>query len=148
MEEKKKFQKQEGDNEGYGQTFMVSEEQKLDWADILYMITLPTNLRKPNLFKIPCLTQTRNALEQYSTALRELPIKIMYKISKALGMKAEDMNLLFEEDGTEIMKINYYPPCPQPVLVMGLCPHTDAIGLTILLQVNEIERLQIKKDRV
>lgn len=54
MEEKKKFEQEEGDLEGYGQAFVVSEEQKLDWADILYMITLPTHLRKPHLFpKLP-----------------------------------------------------------------------------------------------
>ncbi|KAF3624370.1 putative protein SRG1-like [Capsicum annuum] len=33
MKEKKKFE-EKGDLEGYGQTFVVSEEQKLDWADI------------------------------------------------------------------------------------------------------------------
>ncbi|PHU08851.1 Thebaine 6-O-demethylase [Capsicum chinense] len=147
MEEKKKFEQQEGDLEGYGQAFVVSEEQKLDWADILYMVTRPTNLRKPHLFpKLPA--SLRDALEQYSTALKELAMKIMYKMATALGMKAEDMNVLFEEDGTQMMRINYYPPCPQPELVMGLCPHTDAIGLTILLQVHEIEGLQIKKDGV
>ncbi|CAN4082131.1 unnamed protein product [Withania somnifera] len=54
IEVKKKFEQQDGDNEGYGQAFVVSEEQKLDWADILYMITLPTKLRKPHLFpKLP-----------------------------------------------------------------------------------------------
>lgn len=54
MEEKKKFEQEEGDLEGYGQAFVVSEEQKLDWADILYMITLPPHLRKPHLFpKLP-----------------------------------------------------------------------------------------------
>ncbi|KAK4710900.1 hypothetical protein R3W88_005413 [Solanum pinnatisectum] len=50
MEEKKKFE-QQGDVEGYGQAFAVSEEQMLDWGDMLYMITLPTHLRKPHLFR-------------------------------------------------------------------------------------------------
>lgn len=146
MEEKKKFEQEEGDLEGYGQAFVVSEEQKLDWADILYMITLPTHLRKPHLFpKLP--DSLRDALEQYSAALKELAMKTLYIMARALGMKAEDMNVLFEEDGTQMMRINYYPPCPQPELVMGLCPHTDAIGLAILLQVNETdEGLQIQKD--
>lgn len=67
-------------------------------------------------------------------------------MARALGMKTEDMNVLFEEDVTQMMRINYYPPCPHPELVMGLCPHADATGLTILLQVNETEGLQIKKD--
>ena len=41
--------------------------------------------------------------------------------------------------------MNYYPPCPQPELVVGLPPHSAAVGLTILLQLNEMEGLQIKK---
>ena len=54
MEEKKKFSQQTGDIEGFGQIFVVSEEQKLDWADMFYMITLPVYLRKPHLFpKLP-----------------------------------------------------------------------------------------------
>ncbi|PHT90137.1 Thebaine 6-O-demethylase [Capsicum annuum] len=143
MEEKKKFEQQEGDLEGYGQAFVVSEEQKLDWADMLYMITLPTHLRKPHLF--PNLPLSfRDVLEQYSAELNELAMKIMHKMAKALGMKAEDMNVLFEEDGTQMMRMNYYPPCPQPELVMGLSPHSDPVALTILLQVNEVEGLQIK----
>ncbi|KAM3284797.1 hypothetical protein P3S67_023596 [Capsicum chacoense] len=144
MEEKKKFEQQEGDSEGYGQAFVVSEEQKLDWADILYMITLPTILRKPHLFPMLPIA-LRNALEQYSAELKKLAMKILYKMANALGMQDEDINILFEE-GLQMMRINYYPPCPQPELVMGLCPHSDSVGLTILLQVSEVEGLQIKKN--
>lgn len=54
VDEKKQFQQQGGDIEGLGQAFVMSEEQKLDWADMFYMITLPTPLRKPYLFpKLP-----------------------------------------------------------------------------------------------
>ncbi|XP_016559575.2 uncharacterized protein LOC107859170 [Capsicum annuum] len=144
MEEKKKFEQQEGDSEGYGQAFVVSEEQKLDWADILYMITLPTILRKPHLFPMLPIA-LRNALEQYSAELKKLAMKILYKMANALGMQDEDINILFEE-GLQMMRINYYPPCPEPELVMGLCPHSDSVGLTILLQVSEVEGLQIKKN--
>ena len=49
LEEKKKFGQLEGDVEGYGQVFVVSEEQKLDWADMFFIITLPAELRKPHL---------------------------------------------------------------------------------------------------
>ncbi|KAJ8639010.1 hypothetical protein MRB53_015704 [Persea americana] len=42
--------------------------------------------------------------------------------------------------------MNYYPPCPQPESVIGLSPHSDAVGLTILLQINEMEGLQIRKE--
>ncbi|MCD7460160.1 hypothetical protein HAX54_042969 [Datura stramonium] len=144
MEEKKKLEQEEGDLEGYGQAYVVSEEQNLDWGDMLYMITLPTHLRKPHLFpKLP--PSLRDALEQYSAELQELSMKIIYKMARALGMQAEDMHVLFEEDGTQMMRLNYYPPCPQPEYVTGLCPHSDPTGLAILLEVNEIEGFQIKK---
>lgn len=54
MAEKNKYGQEPGDVEGYGQAFVKSEEQKLDWADMLYMITQPEDLRKPHLFpKLP-----------------------------------------------------------------------------------------------
>ncbi|CAN1340121.1 Protein SRG1 [Linum perenne] len=49
MEEKKKLWQCPGDVEGFGQTFVVSEEQKLDWSDMFYLVTHPTHLRKPHL---------------------------------------------------------------------------------------------------
>ena len=50
MEEKKKLWQLPGDIEGFGQTFVVSEEQKLDWGDMFKMVTHPIHLRKPHLF--------------------------------------------------------------------------------------------------
>ncbi|KAL0328936.1 UNVERIFIED_CONTAM: protein SRG1 [Sesamum calycinum] len=143
-EEKRKFGQEEGDIQGYGQAFVVSEEQKLDWADLFYIVTAPTYLRKPHL--IPKLPSTfRDAIEEYASQLKILAMKILKLMAKALGMKAEEMETLFAE-GMHSMRMNYYPPCPQPELVTGLYPHSDAIGLTILLQVNEVDALQIKKD--
>ncbi|KAG8385356.1 hypothetical protein BUALT_Bualt03G0034600 [Buddleja alternifolia] len=146
IEEKKKYGQEAGDVEGYGQLFVVSEEQKLDWADMFYISLLPTNSRKPHL--LPKLPPTfRDAIEAYSAQVKILAMKILTQMAKALHMKAEEMKTLFEE-GRQSMRMNYYPPCPQPELVTGLYPHSDANGLTILLQVNEIEGLQINKDGV
>ena len=50
MEEKKKLRQRPGDLEGFGQAFVVSEEQRLDWGDMFYMTAFPTHLRKPHLF--------------------------------------------------------------------------------------------------
>ncbi|KAK4589392.1 hypothetical protein RGQ29_020104 [Quercus rubra] len=144
MEEKKKFSQQTGDIEGFGQAFVVSEEQKLDWADLFYMITLPVHLRKPHLFpKLPL--PFRDTLEAYSLDLKALAMKILNLMAKALKMEAVDMKVLFEE-GHQAMRMNYYPPCPQPELAIGLNAHSDAVGLTILLQINEMEGLQIRQN--
>ncbi|GAV90487.1 2OG-FeII_Oxy domain-containing protein/DIOX_N domain-containing protein [Cephalotus follicularis] len=144
MEEKKKYWQQAGEIEGFGQAFVVYEEQKLDWADMFFIVTLPAYLRKPHLFpNLPLAL--RDTLEAYSAEMKNLEMKILNLMAKALGMDPNDMRELFEE-GMQSMRMNYYPPCPQPELVTGLYPHSDSNGLTILLQINDIEGLQIKKD--
>ncbi|WCJ27725.1 2-oxoglutarate (2OG) and Fe(II)-dependent oxygenase superfamily protein [Euphorbia peplus] len=50
MEEKKRFWQYPGEMEGFGQLFVVSEEQKLEWSDMFLMVTHPLHLRKPHLF--------------------------------------------------------------------------------------------------
>jgi len=87
----------------------------------------------------------RDNLEAYSAELQKLAMKILKLMAKAIGMEYNYMKNLFE-DGRQSIRMNYYPPCPQPELVIGLSPHSDATGLTILLQLNEIEGLQIRKD--
>ncbi|KAI3740397.1 hypothetical protein L2E82_30826 [Cichorium intybus] len=46
IEEKQKLWQEEDSQEGFGQLFVVSDEQKLDWCDLFYKFTLPHNLRK------------------------------------------------------------------------------------------------------
>jgi isopenicillin N synthase-like dioxygenase len=72
-------------------------------------------------------------------------MNIIEFMAKALRMEYNDMKNLFE-DGWQSLRMNYYPPCPQPELAIGLNAHSDACGLTILLQLNEMEGLQIRKD--
>lgn len=44
-ETKKQFAQERGQLDGYGQLFVVSADQKLDWADILFLNTLPVQNR-------------------------------------------------------------------------------------------------------
>lgn len=46
----------------------------------------------------------------------------------------------------QAVRINYYPPCKWANMVIGLSPHSDANALTVLLQANDINGLQIKKN--
>ncbi|KAF3340472.1 S-norcoclaurine synthase 1-like protein [Carex littledalei] len=45
LEEREEVAQLPGDLEGYGQAFIFSEEQKLDWADMLYLFTQPPHFR-------------------------------------------------------------------------------------------------------
>ncbi|KAF7808445.1 protein SRG1-like [Senna tora] len=144
IEEKKKFGQKEGDREGFGQLFVVSEEQKLDWGDMFYCITLPQEARKPHLF--PKLSiPFRDNLDAYCEELRKLANKIIQLLFEALNMEAKEMAELLE-GGRQSVRMNYYPPCPEPDKVIGFNPHSDVGILTILLQINEMEGLQIKNN--
>ncbi|CAN1329501.1 Protein SRG1 [Linum perenne] len=108
MEEKKKFWQRRDDIEGFGQAFVVSKEQKLDWGDMFYVTTLPKHLRKPFPFhSLPA--QFRETLESYSASLETLAMKILTLMAKALGMDQNEMAEMFK-DGWQQMRMNYYPP--------------------------------------
>ncbi|KAL1224157.1 Protein SRG1 [Cardamine amara subsp. amara] len=145
MEEKKKLWQRPDEMEGFGQVFVVSENQKLDWADLFVLTTQPSQLRKPHLFpKLPL--PLRDTLEMYSAEVKSITKILLAKMAKALKMKPGEIEEMFDDDMMQTMRMNYYPPCPQPDQVLGLTPHSDADALTILLQLNEVEGLQIKKD--
>ncbi|RVW71266.1 Protein SRG1 [Vitis vinifera] len=78
---------------------------------------------------------------------QKLAMMLLGFMAKALKLEKGEMEELFE-DGMQSVRMTYYPPCPQPELVMGLTPHSDATGITILLQINGVDGLQIKKDGV
>lgn len=66
-------------------------------------------------------------------------------MGKCLKMKEREMRELFE-NGMQSMRVNYYPACLEADKVIGLTPHSDGVGLTILLQVSDVEGLQVRKD--
>ncbi|CAK9321151.1 unnamed protein product [Citrullus colocynthis] len=145
LEEKMKFGMKSGEVEGYG-TVVRSMEQKLDWGDRFYFINNPLSRRKPHL--LPNLPSSlRNVLESYLRETKKIAMALFRMIAENLKIEVKKMEELFE-DGMEAMRMSYYPPCPTPELVVGLRPHSDASGLTILNQLNGVEGLQVKKDGI
>ena len=87
----------------------------------------------------------RLALEAYSAELKGIAMKLLNSMAKCLKMDPQEMIELFE-DSYQTVRTNYYPPCPEPDKVIGLAAHSDAVGLTILLQISEMAGLQVRKD--
>ncbi|GAB4827237.1 hypothetical protein Ancab_034124 [Ancistrocladus abbreviatus] len=144
IEVKEKYWQTPKEFEGFGQNFVLSEEQKLDWADIFFMVTLPKHLRKAHLlpmFPLPF----RDTVEEYSSEMENLAMRILNRMAKALEIDTEEMKELFN-GGMQSMRMNYYPQCPESNKVIGLTPHSDTSALTILLQLNEMDGLQIRKE--
>ncbi|CAL1376106.1 unnamed protein product [Linum trigynum] len=129
--------------EGYGQAFVVSEEQKLDWGDMLYILPQPVNERNMRFWpRAP--SSFRATLDKYSSVLEKLSVSLLSAMAKNLELDPEKFLLLFKE-GSQGIRMNYYPACKQASKVIGLAPHSDAVGLTLLTQVNEVQGLQIKR---
>ena len=98
------------------------------------------------LLKQILLFYCRDHLEAYCLELKNLAVTIIGRIEKVLKIRNNELIELFDDECHQGMRMNYYPPCPQPEHVIGLKPHSDSGALTILLQVNEVEGLQIRKD--
>ncbi|CAJ1962093.1 unnamed protein product [Sphenostylis stenocarpa] len=144
LEEKMKYKISPGDVEGYG-TVIRPEDKQLDWGDRLYFKTNPRSIRKPHLLpQFP--SSLRTILELYIEELQNLAMRLVGLLGKALKIEKREVDVF--EDGVQNMRMTYYPPCPQPELVMGLSAHSDASGITILNQINGVNGLQIKKDGV
>lgn len=87
----------------------------------------------------------RATLNKYSAELQKVAISLMRSMGRNLGVDPEQLAGLFE-NGTQGIRMNYYPTCEHANKVIGLAPHSDATGLTLLVQVNEVEGLQIRKN--
>ncbi|CAK9184574.1 unnamed protein product [Ilex paraguariensis] len=88
-----------------------------------------------------------DTIESYLSELQKLAMTIFGLMAVALKIDKREIEEMFE-DGMQAVRMNYYPPCPQSELVTGFNPHSDATGITILLEINGVEGFQIKKDGV
>lgn len=89
----------------------------------------------------------------YSKETKHLFLTLMEAILESLGLgkKAtkkktgeEEDNIVEKlEDGSQLMVVNCYPPCPEPELTLGMPPHSDYGFLTLVLQ-DDIPGLQIQ----
>ncbi|KAF8731737.1 hypothetical protein HU200_015668 [Digitaria exilis] len=64
-------------------------------------------------------------------------------ISKTLNI---DPKMMEDKYVSQFFRMNYYPPCmTMAEKVLGFSPHSDGSFITLLLEINSVEGLQIKK---
>uniref|UniRef100_A0A0D9XMD4 Fe2OG dioxygenase domain-containing protein n=1 Tax=Leersia perrieri TaxID=77586 RepID=A0A0D9XMD4_9ORYZ len=144
LETKQAYAKPTDKFEGYGQHFVVSERQKLDWGDLLHLRLRPTESRDMSFW--PAHPPSfRNSMERYSSETAKLARCLFEFLAMDMGVDPESLLEIFRGQ-PQTMRANYYPPCRQADKVLGLSPHCDATSLTLLLQVNDVQGLQIRKD--
>ncbi|CAK9204608.1 unnamed protein product [Sphagnum troendelagicum] len=131
LEEKQKYAQNPNDPipQGYGHGSCMPESTILDWHNLFLHYFLPLSLK--NISTWP----HKPAAYRY--------YKMLEIFSRLLGLQP---NYLKEEFGDPMLNIGliFYPPCPQPELVLGLGAHSDPNIMSVLLQ-DEIGGLQVKK---
>ncbi|KAL3744941.1 hypothetical protein ACJRO7_014105 [Eucalyptus globulus] len=131
--EKQKSAQKPGSLEGYGQAFVTSHNQKLQWNDMIFLKCHPAHARNLDLWpKNP--PEFRIALEKYSEDMRKLAAEVVKYIGMALGIHEGELDLLTKSfgEGKYEVRMNYYPACPEPERAIGLLPHADISGITLL----------------
>ncbi|KAJ8774823.1 hypothetical protein K2173_017269 [Erythroxylum novogranatense] len=144
LNEKQRWAHKPGSLQGYGQAFVVSEEQKLEWSDMIFLEVLPIHDR--NLEFWPEKPQQfREMLEMHGEYMKQVTISITRLIAKGLGIEDQKLCKAYEK-GRYGVRINFYPPCPEPDRVVGASAHADISGISLLLDYGKMPGLQVLKD--
>lgn len=146
LEEKQKSAPQGGNPQGYGQLFVTAEDQTLDWGDLLLLFLRPNQIK--NLALWPTFpTNFRDTVERYAIEVERVAQELLSLFAENLHLEDADyFKNAFGSEPMNSMRMNFYPPCPRPDLVLGLSPHADGGGVTLLLQDDETVGLHIRKN--
>ncbi|KAF8082583.1 hypothetical protein N665_0819s0022 [Sinapis alba] len=144
VEAKEAYSNSPSTYEGYGSRLGVEKGALLDWNDYYFLNFLPLVLKDLN--KWPSLpSNIREVVDEYGEELVKLGERLMRILSSNLGVKEEQLQEAFGgEDFGACMRVNYYPKCPRPELALGLSPHSDPGGITILLPDDQVAGLQVR----
>ncbi|KAI3989763.1 hypothetical protein MKX01_040733 [Papaver californicum] len=145
-----------------GTSFNQSKDGVFCWRDFLKLMCNPVSDVLPQWPSYPLEFRFACILTQESRQTNSLYIKLMEAILETLGLISDDMDgtrstndsdandnkyeddvLKQFEDGSQLIVMNCYPPCPEPNLTLGMPPHSDYGFLTLLLQ-DDAQGLQIQ----
>lgn len=134
-----------GKFEGYGTKMTKNLDEKVEWVDYFFHLMAPkANVNHDYWPKNP--PSYREVTEDYTKEILRVTYQLLELLSEALGLSGKVLESQLGGEAIELeMKINMYPPCPQPQLALGVEAHTDMSALTILVP-NDVPGLQVWKD--
>uniref|UniRef100_M1A3G6 Flavonol synthase/flavanone 3-hydroxylase n=2 Tax=Solanum tuberosum TaxID=4113 RepID=M1A3G6_SOLTU len=128
----------------YGTSLTTTRKHNLHWRDFLrhYGGLIPHTY-----YLWPDNPATyRDVAKEYLKEVWQLAVIIFGAISEGLGLDPDYIESSLGDEGTQLIISNYYPACPEPNKTLGLAPHSDHGGLTIVMD-NGIPGLQIKRNQ-
>ena len=86
-------------------------------------------------------------ITEYGEEVGKLGGRVLEILSVNLGLRKDFLMNAFggEDEIGACLRVNFYPKCPQPDLTLGLSPHSDPGGMTILLPDDFVSGLQVRK---
>ncbi|KDP33817.1 hypothetical protein JCGZ_07388 [Jatropha curcas] len=117
----------------------------IDWESTYFIWHRPTS----NIHEIPNLPEGFcKSMDEYITQLIKMAEKISELMCENLGLEEDYIKEAFSgKKGPSVgTKVAKYPQCSQPELVRGLREHTDAGGIILLLQDDQVPGLEFCKD--
>uniref|UniRef100_A0A0C9S6K6 aminocyclopropanecarboxylate oxidase n=1 Tax=Wollemia nobilis TaxID=56998 RepID=A0A0C9S6K6_9CONI len=121
--------------------------ESMDWEDVFQVHEMQEANSwpsKPDDFK--------ETIQEFRKEIYALTEKLLEIISLNLGLEKDYVKRAFsggkggEEKPFFGTKISHYPPCPRPDLINGIRAHTDAGGLILLFQDDEVPGLEVLND--
>lgn len=89
-------------------------------------------------------------MKEYRSEVKKLAESVMEVMDENLGLSKGYIKKAFNNNNNNDAffgtKVSHYPPCPHPEKVNGLRAHTDAGGVILLFQDDQVDGLQILKD--
>ncbi|XP_057968430.1 1-aminocyclopropane-1-carboxylate oxidase 1-like [Malania oleifera] len=122
-----------------------SPSNAADWESTFFISHRPTS----NINEFTNLSEElRKTMDEYIDQLIKLAEKLSELMCENLGLEKGYIKEAFSGNigasvGTKVAK---YPKCPHPELVKGLREHTDAGGIILLLQDDQVPGLEFFKD--
>ncbi|OEL34832.1 Protein SRG1 [Dichanthelium oligosanthes] len=139
--------RQDNTFQGFGHQYNRRPGDKMDWGECVLLLTQPVQDR--NMEPWPAIPPAfREALDNYSVEVTELARRLLGYMASDLGVSHEALLGAFFSGNAgkaQSVAIHRYPPCRHPEKVVGLTPHTDGLGLTVLLHVDDTPGLQVKR---
>jgi len=132
-----------------GKTLEAGEKgadvKDVDWESTFFVRHLPAS----NLADLPDLDHRyRLLMKEFASEIEKLAEKVLDLLCENLGLEQGYLKRAFagSRGPTFGTKVSSYPPCPRPDLVDGLRAHTDAGGVILLFQDDQVSGLQLLKD--
>ncbi|WJX71316.1 hypothetical protein P8452_55322 [Trifolium repens] len=110
-------------------SFSPHAESVLEWKDYLQLV-YASEEKIHTYWPAVCKDEALEYMKYAEVFIK----KLLHVLLKKLNVKELDKEREQTLMGAMILGFNYYPACPEPELVAGVCPHSDISSITVLLQ--------------